>query len=148
MPTMTTTIRPATIEDMPKVVACLWLFFLESPWKDVCGEPDPVYAGGWILDRLIHDADSQLFVAETNGEIVGMSGGTILPWPMMSNRTYLWEWAWWVIPELRQTDVAESLWQQLTGWAKAHGAKAAARGRVKAIGEGQIRETLNWECWP
>lgn len=146
MPTVITpVIRAATLEDMPKVVACLWLFFLESPWKSVCPEPDPVYAGGWVLDRLLHDPKSQLFVAESEGELIGICGGTILPWPMIAHHFYLWEWAWWVTPDTRQSDTAEQLWVQLTGWAKANGAKMAARGRVKARDDGKIVETLVWE---
>ena len=143
--TQPVTIRAATIEDMPKVVACLWLFFLESPWKAVCPEPDPVYAGGWVLERLVHDPQSQLFVADSDGEIVGLAGGTVLPWPMLAHRSYLWEWAWWVVPELRQSGVAEQLWTHLTHWAKDRGAAMASRGRVKAMTDGKILETLAWE---
>lgn len=138
-------IRAARMEDMPKVVACLWLFFLESPWKAVCPEPDPIYAGGWVLEKLMHDPKSQLFVAAQDGELIGVCGGTILDWPMIAHHPYLWEWAWWVTPEHRHSDVAEQLWAQLTAWAKEHGATMAARGRVHALDIGKIRETLIWE---
>lgn len=142
---MTPTIRAATIEDMPKVVACQWLFFLESPWKSVCPEPDPIYAGGWMLDRLMHDSKSQLFVADVDGELIGIAGGTILEWPMLQNFHYLWEWALWVSPDARHSDVADGLWTQLKVWAKAHEARLAGRGRVKQLSDGKIVETLVWE---
>ena len=145
MVTATATIRAATIEDMPKVVACQWLCFLESPWAKVCPAPDPVYAGGWMLDRLMHDPKSQLFVADVDGELVGIAGGTILDWPMLQHFPYLWEWALWVSPESRHSDVADSLWTQLKAWAKTHEARLAGRGQVKQLSDGKILETLVWE---
>ena len=145
MLTETTTIRAATMEDMPKVVACQWLFFLESPWRAVCPEPDPLYAGGWMLDRLIHDPKSQLFVAECDGELIGIAGGSVLAWPMVDKFHYLWEWALWVEPSQRGSGMAEQLWTELTTWAHTQGAQMAARGRVKTLPDGKIVETLVWE---
>lgn len=147
MPTMTATIRPATIEDMPKVVACLWLFFLESPWKDVRPDPDPIYAGGWVLDKLVHDPKSQLFVAEHDSELVGLCGGSVIPWTMMADCPYLWEWMLWVTPEMRQSGIADELWDVLKKWAKETGATGAVRGHAKGAGPMRIREISYWEFW-
>ena len=148
MPTLTqATIRLAMVEDMPKVLACLWRFVQETPWKMVYGEPDPLYAGGWIISRLENDPNSQLFVAEHDGELVGLCGGSILQLPMVAHRPYIWEWIWWVTPELRQTELAESLWQHLVEWAKTQGATGSIRGHAKENGPMKIRETLYWEFW-
>lgn len=146
MPTMTqATIRAATIEDMPKVVACQELFYLESPWVTLLGKPDPLYAGGWMLERLMNDSESQLFVADRDGELIGLCGGSILPVPMVPNVRYAWEWTFWVTHEWRHTDTAGQLWQAFCDWAREHRASLTVRGRVRAVVDGQLRETLSWE---
>lgn len=137
----TVIIRQSQIQDLPEILGCLKAFFEESPWRVLKPELDLVYVAEWLMKL---DGRSNLFLAEEDGQIMGLAGGTIVDFPMIADLPYLWEWALWVKPEYRHTGTARRLWGALTDWAQEHGAKGCMRGKAEQIAEGHFRETLQW----
>ena len=135
------TIRQAQIQDLPEILGCLKAFWEESPWKVLKPEPDLVYVAEWLMKL---DGRSNLFLAEEDGALVGVCGGTIVEFPMIADLSYLWEWALWVAPEYRHTGTGNRLWGALIDWAKEHGAKGCMRGKAEAVTEKIMREALHW----
>jgi len=141
----TITIRQAQIQDLPELVICLKQFFLETPWGVLRPDPDLVYVAEWLMKL---DSRSQLFVAQDEGQIIGLCGGTIVDFPMIADLPYLWEWCWWVRADYRQTATAQRLWTCLTEWARQQGAKGCVYGRTTALTAQTFQETLQWRWWP
>ena len=136
------TIRQAQIQDLPELLGCLKQFFEESPWMALKSKVDPVYVAEWLM-KLNHR--STIFLAEQEGIMIGMAGGTIVDFPMIANLPYLWEWALWVRPDYRHTGTANRLWGELTAWAQDNGAKGSVRGRKSvAMTDKVMCETLHW----
>ena len=141
----TVTIRQAQIQDLPEIVGCLKVFFLETPWGVLRPDPDLIYTAEWLMKL---DSRSQLFVATDDENIIGLCGGTIVDFPMIADLPYLWEWCWWVKKEHRHTDTARRLWSCLTEWAKQNGAKGSVYGKAEAQSVQTFTETLQWRFWP
>lgn len=138
------TIRPARVDDLPEVLVCLREFFLESPWGVLKPDVDAEYIATWLL-RL--GPESRLLVAVEQEQMIGLCGGSIVDFPMIADLPYLWEWALWVRPEVRQTGIGNKLWGALIEWAKEHGAKGCARGKAEGITNTMMRQTTSWRWW-
>lgn len=143
--TSSVTIRLASIEDLPAVVESLLVFFAETPWAVLEPNPDREYIAQWLISL---DHKSQLFIAEDQGQIVGLCAGTVVQFPMIAHLSYLWEWAWWVAPEYRHTGLGRRLWTQLTEWSRTQGATGAVYSRARERAGRTFEETLIWRWWP
>ena len=132
--TETATIRPARLEDLPEVTACIIALRQETLWKDVPFTPNPVYILGWLLEALMNPVH-QLFIAEADGEIIGACGGELLTPRFIPDVLYVQEWLWYVKPAHRENFVKIQLLLRLYRWAKQQGAKGGVAGRLTPHGE-------------
>jgi GNAT superfamily N-acetyltransferase len=92
-------IRPATLDDVATIAALGELFHAEAGWADICEYS--IEDTEKTLTYLVNDDNGILFVAEADGEIVGMAGG--LAHPIYFNLAHKsgQELFWWVKPGLR-----------------------------------------------
>ena len=98
-------IRPATLEDVPTIVAMARQFYPETHYVNWCDMDD-----GTVADLAANLAENHvMLVAELDGRIVGMVGLFIGPFLFNRDRLGAYEVVWWVAPEARGSRVAASL---------------------------------------
>lgn len=118
-------IRLATPQDLEAVADCIVALRAGTVWQhlDFTSNRDHVLA--WLWDTLTTKPSHVLFVAEQDGDIVGLIGGELVTEYFVPDKTLLLEWAWYVKPAYRGKRLGWQLWQAMAEWAKAHGASAA-----------------------
>lgn len=92
-------IRRATLDDIGVVVELGALFHAEAGWSDICEYV--VEDTSKTLAHLVDDENGILFVAEKDGEIVGMCGGLAHPIYFNHGHKSGQELFWWMKPGLR-----------------------------------------------
>lgn len=115
-------IRPATHDDLPRVLEMGERFFDTAGWDDVA-EWDQASVRK-TLEGLIEGDAGCLFVAEAEGGLVGMTGGLVYPFYFDHGHITGQELFWWVEPEHR--GVGGALLDAMETWAKEAGAKSFA----------------------
>ena len=112
-------IRPATMDDLPRIIELGELLHKESPrWARLTFSR--VRAADFI-SRLILSEWGCVFVAEVDGVVVGGIAGTALPhWS--SDDILAQEASFFMLPEARGSMAAVRLISALTAWAKMRGA--------------------------
>lgn len=110
-------IRPATADDLPRIVA-MGLRFLGDVYAAKMAAPDPERMAQTV-DWLLSSDERALFVAEKDGGLTGMIGLFLYQHPMSGERTAS-EMFWWVEPEHRGTGLR--LLNRARAWAKDAGA--------------------------
>ncbi len=110
------TIRPATADDVPTLLAWGRAFFQESvysqfsSWSDTAVEVQ--------IRTMLEDTDSVIFVIDG----VGMIGGS-LSQPYYSETDLVAQEMWWyVLPEARRSKAGQDLMVAFCAWAKESGA--------------------------
>ncbi len=95
------TIREATPNDLPALVDMGAQFWRDSVYHDALG---PATKDGLAetAEKLMEGPDRALFVAEQDGELIGMIGMAIYPHPVQHGRIAA-EVTWWVDPDSRGT---------------------------------------------
>jgi GNAT superfamily N-acetyltransferase len=112
-------IRTATEADLPRVLAMCERFFEAAGLPDVAVyDPETMER---TLRQLMGGEMGALFVAERDGEVVGMTGGMLYPFYFNASHLTGQELFWWVDPEHR--GVGRGLFDALEIWAKAMGAE-------------------------
>lgn len=113
-------IRPATPDDMPRILEMGERFFETAGWPEIA-EWD---AGSMeqTLGYLMDAATGCVFVAETEAGIVGMTGGMLNPFYFNLSHVTGQELFWWVEPEHR--GLGSGLFDALEAWATDAGAKS------------------------
>ena len=111
------TIRPATLADVPALVAMGERFRADSPYRDLCAENADAMAA--TCTRLITGPDSIMLVAEHAAGLVGMIGLILFAHHFSGART-AGELVWWVDPGARGTGLR--LLRQGERWAAEAGA--------------------------
>lgn len=111
------TIREATRDDLPRVVAMFARFVRESQYRQYIGN-HPDHAAR-MMAQLIDREDWALFVVEQDDDVIGMLGLMLFDQPFSGERLAT-ELFWWLDPEHR----GHGGWLLKRGekWAKAHGA--------------------------
>lgn len=93
-------IRPATIEDVPAIVSMGADFIAQSEYAAlIVANPDAMTA---FVTRLVEWDEAEVFVAEIDGQIVGMLGIFAFTHTVSGERTAM-EAFWWVAPNARGT---------------------------------------------
>lgn len=92
-------IRKAALSDIPTIVELGKEFHAEAGWGDICEYSEEDTAK--TLTFMVNDDNGILFVADRDGEIVGMAGG--LAHPVYFNHAHKsgQELFWWLKPGLR-----------------------------------------------
>lgn len=111
-------IRPATPDDMPRILEMGERFFETAGWPEIAEWDAPSMER--TLGYLMEADTGCIFVAETEDGIVGMTGGMLNPFYFNLSHLTGQELFWWVEPEHR--GVGSGLFDALEAWAKAAGA--------------------------
>lgn len=114
-----TTIRLAEPRDLPRIVEMGTLFVAESPyWRLGTASLDRIEA---LARFLGSHQDGCVFVADVDGQVVGMLAGHLPVHPML-DIAMASELAWWVDPPYRVGKIGLQLLAAFEQWAKDHGA--------------------------
>lgn len=100
-----TSIRKATLDDVPQIVRMSAAFYPTTHYAQWCPMDEDSVAG--LATGLIDN--DVFFVAENEGELVGMVGVIFVPFMFNQSHTYATEIVWWVAPAARGTSVASRL---------------------------------------
>lgn len=100
-----TIIRKATLADVPVIVAMSARFYPTTHYADWC-EMDEASVAGLATGLIENDV---FFVAERDGELVGMIGLMIAPFLFNQSRKFAVEIVWWVAPDARGSRIASQL---------------------------------------
>jgi GNAT superfamily N-acetyltransferase len=112
-------IRPATHEDIPRLVAMGEQFIADSEyWRFVACDPERM---GITCAWLINNETNALLVDADNERIAGMIGLVTYTHPV-SGAMVATELFWWVDPEARDGRRGLRLLRAAEAWAKAAGA--------------------------
>lgn len=110
------TVRPATADDVPRIVELGVSFVAESEyWRLGTANPDKIA----VLALSLIESGA-MFVAERDGRVVGMLGGCVVDHPMV-DALIASELAWYVEPGQRGSAGA-GLLSAFTAWAVERGA--------------------------
>lgn len=100
-----TTIRKATLADVPEIVRMSAAFYPTTHYAQWCDMDEDSVAG--LATGLIEN--DVFFVAEQEGALVGMVGIMLVPFLFNRDHLFATEIVWWVAPEVRGTSVAARL---------------------------------------
>lgn len=100
-----TIIRKATLADVPAIVSMSARFYPTTHYADWC-EMDEASVAGLATGLIENDV---FFVAEKDGELVGMIGLMVAPFLFNQNRKFAVEIVWWVAPDARGSRIASQL---------------------------------------
>lgn len=123
-------IRPVEIKDMPTCVDMIGKLRQETFWRNIEGDAHPELMSLYITHRLVTNQNCCLFVAEVDGEIIGLCGGEIVSHWVAPQVSLLGEWAWWVVEAHRKGSVGARLWLSVVAWAKERGVRYGSRSKV------------------
>lgn len=100
-----TTIRKATLADVPEIVRMSAAFYPTTHYAQWC-DMDEASVTGLATGLIENDV---FFVAESDGALVGMVGVMLVPFLFSRDHLFATEIVWWVAPEVRGTSVAARL---------------------------------------
>lgn len=100
-----TTIRKATLADVPEIVRMSAAFYPTTHYAQWC-EMDEDSVAGLATGLIENDV---FFVAESDSALVGMVGVMLVPFLFNRDHLFATEIVWWVAPEVRGTAVAARL---------------------------------------
>ena len=116
---MTRSVREATVDDLDRIVEMGHAFLRETPYRDRIA-PDPDHMRQ--LASTVMDLGA-LFVAESQGRVVGMFGVLVMQHPTL-NRLVGEDVIWWVDHDARPTGAGLRLLRAAETWAVSQGAKS------------------------
>lgn len=91
-------IRPATMDDVPRLIDMAQRFYAESGYEPIYGPMLDTSAAGLAILTM---ESGILLVAEHEGEVVGMVCLHVEPYLFNPSVTIASEIAWWIAPEHR-----------------------------------------------
>lgn len=135
---MPITIRPATVEDAPRLAELGRGFFAFSPFASLAEyEPERAAVG---IASLIHTGCG--FAAVDGDELVGALIGLLAPLWFAPTARVATEMAWWVAPEHRKGTAGIRLHTAFATWAQAQGATHIAMSDLVIDGDTPAGELI------
>ena len=116
------------MDDIPQCVAMIRALRQATFWQHL--DADSEFLGLYLAHKLLTAAHCCLYVAEQDGQLVGLCGGEISRHFLAPHVPVLSEWAWWVEPNHRTGSAGARLWLTVCAWARERGAVASMRTRV------------------
>jgi len=132
--TLQATVREATFDDLPSVVAAIIAMREDTVWRHLPFTPNAEYIGQRILADL-QQPQHHCWVAEEEGQIVGVCGVELVHQRFIPDFLFVQEWALWVLPSRRGEGLAYQLWEAAKDWGHAAGAHGDIHGQPMAHGE-------------
>lgn len=123
-------IREATKEDINQI-AHLGREFVETAWEGIASYN--VQGTVEWLEGFIDLPFSVVYVAEVDGEAVGMVAGMVIPLYFNPAHLNAQELFWWVVPEYRKSSIGIKLLKKFEEWAMSKKAKTVQMGTVAKI---------------
>lgn len=115
-------VRKATLADLDKYVVLAQAFHEASPMKTVAAFDRQGY-----IEFLVSSLDKDsigIWLAEIDGEIVGICGAILYPLYFSPSSLVVQELWWWLTPASRGTGAGAKMFKQIEEWAKQHKALA------------------------
>ena len=119
---MSITVREATLGDLSQYTVLGYEFHKASPMHGVA-EFDPE---GYVnfLANAIENPDIGVWLADLDGEIVGITGAIIYPLYFSPANKVAQELWWWLTPKARGTGAGGQMFKRLKEWSAENGAAA------------------------
>ncbi len=115
-------VRKATDADLPKYIVLAESFHMASPMHGVINFDPDGYAQ-FFYTSLQNDSVG-IWLAETDGEIVGISGAIAYPLYFNPSALVVQELWWWLTPASRGSGAGGQMFKQIEQWAKEKNASA------------------------
>lgn len=116
-------IRPATVEDIPRIVELGEMLHQESRYAPISFSKEKVAA----LMRHLIEVEGVVFVAEVDGEIVGGIAGSVTEF-WFSTEKQAFDYSFFLAPEARHGMQAVRLMVAFENWAKLRGVRQIDMG--------------------
>lgn len=115
-------VRQATVEDLSRYIVLAESFHMASPMQGMI-DFDPVGYGEFFKTSLQND-NVGIWLAEIDGEIVGISGAVAYPLYFNPAAIVVQELWWWLTPKSRGSGAGGKMFKQIETWAKQKNAAA------------------------
>jgi GNAT superfamily N-acetyltransferase len=115
-------VREATLHDLGRYVVLGHEFHKASPMHGVA-EFDPEGYINFMVNAL-DNPDIGVWLAELDGEIVGITGAILYPLYFSPTNKVAQELWWWLTPKARGTGAGAQMFKQIKEWAAKKGAAA------------------------
>lgn len=117
-----TTVRRAHSADLPDYYRLAREFVAALPVTPIVGVDDEGIIN--FLAKMIDNDDMFVWLAEQNGEVIGICGATAYPLYFNPAHTVVQELWWWLTPKARGGSAAKKLFRALEDWTAEKGASA------------------------
>jgi len=115
-------VRKATEADLPKYIVLAESFHMASPMHGVINFDPDGYAQ--FFSTSLQNDSVGIWLAETDGEIVGISGAIAYPLYFNPSALVVQELWWWLTPASRGSGAGGQMFKQIEQWAKEKNASA------------------------
>lgn len=111
-----TIIREAELRDLTDYVKLAEMFHAASPMRNFIAFDPEGYANFFV--NSLEKTDVKLWLAEKNGEMIGITGALLFPFYFSPSSFAVQELWWWLTPNARGSGAAKLMYQKIEDWAK------------------------------
>jgi GNAT superfamily N-acetyltransferase len=115
-------VRNAIAEDLPRYAPLAQTFHAASPMRDVIPFDPEGYTNFFL--QAVQSPDVGLWLAEENGNIIGIAGALFYPMYFSPSNMVVQELWWWLTPEARGKGAGQAMYDMIESWAIAKNATA------------------------
>lgn len=115
-------VRKAAAVDLPGYLEMGKKFHESSPMHGVIDFDDNGYSNFYL--SALHDENIGMWLAEDDGNLVGIVGAIIYPLYFNPGAKVVQELWWWVSPESRGSGVGRQMFSEIEEWATVNNASA------------------------
>jgi GNAT superfamily N-acetyltransferase len=117
---MRVSVRKAGIADLDGYVVLARQFHQASPMRDVCDFDAVAYAE--FFRSAIRNQSMAVWLAESDGEVVGIAGALLYPLYFNPSHMVVQELWWFLTPDARGSGAGSEMFKSIQSWAKEVGA--------------------------